>query len=323
VLAALLHRGRRARLVPRLAARLGMPQARRVADLVGLHTALHRPFPDGERHGGLIRMAAAADLGVLHAVACAVLAGRTDREAAEAREQVEWSALHAEDAGLLGRAPLEPLRSGLRDALSGLGTDVADRCWAETRQICAKGRIITVEEALAATWRWRSGTFPRLIHLVGPSGSGKSTFAGRLPDVDASISLDDLRQARGSRANQSANADVLREGLHRLDTALGGGGTVVWDATSLSRQQRSLVHAVAERRDALVTHAVVLADEEQLTRRNAVRTHPVPPGVLAAQLRRFDPPYPGQAHRTWYVGAGGTIDDIAGASGSTLDGEEA
>ncbi|MFF4548378.1 RNA ligase family protein [Streptomyces sp. NPDC001435] len=323
VLAALLHRRPRARLMARLAVPLGMPLARRVGDLVGLHTGLHRPFPDEERRSGLIRMTTAVDPGVLHSVAGAVLAGRGDVAAAEAREQVEWSALHAEEAGLLGRAPLEPLRSGLRDALTDLDADAADRCWAQAREMCAQGRIVSVEEALAATWRWRSGAFPRLIHLVGPSGSGKSTFGAGLSGVDALVCLDDLRQARGSRADQSANAEILREGLGRLDAALAGGGTVVWDATSLSRQQRSLVLAVARRRDALVTHAVVLVEEEETARRNADRTHPVPAEVLSAQLRRFDPPYPGQAHRTWYIGAGGSVDDIAGALESTLEGEEA
>jgi predicted kinase len=307
----------------RLAVPLGMPLARRVGDLVGLHTGLHRPFPDEERRGGLIRMTTAVDLGVLHSVAGAVLAGRGDVAAAEAREQVEWSALHAEEAGLLGRAPLEPLRSGLRDALTDLDADAADRCWAQAREMCAQGRIVSVEEALAATWRWRSGAFPRLIHLVGPSGSGKSTFGAGLSGVDALVCLDDLRQARGTRADQSANAEILREGLGRLDAALAGGGTVVWDATSLSRQQRSLVLAVARRRDALVTHAIVLVDEEEAARRNGDRTHPVPAEVLSAQQRRFDPPYPGQAHRTWYIGAGGSVDDTAGALESTLEGEEA
>ncbi|NUU22942.1 MAG: hypothetical protein HOV68_15740, partial [Streptomycetaceae bacterium] len=37
-----------------------------------------------------------------------------------------------------------------------------------------------------------------------------------------------------------------------------------------------------------------------------------PADVLAAQLRRFAPPYPGHAHRTWYVGAAGTVDDTDG-----------
>jgi predicted kinase len=329
VLAALLHRGRRARLAARLAGPLGMPTARRVADLVGLHTGLQRPFPDAERPGGLVRMAAAADLGVLHAVAAAVLAGRTDTEAVAGREQVEWSALHAEETGLLGRSPLEPLRSGLREALAGQapgpgpGPDAADRCWAEARAMCGtRGRIVTVEEALAATWRWRSGAFPRLLHLTGPSGSGKSTFLGLLPGPVTPVSLDGLRSARGSRADQSANAEILREGLARLDTALAADGTVTWDATSLGRQQRGLVHGVAARRDALITHVVLLVGEEDLARRNATRPDPVPPAVLSSQLRRYDPPYPGEAHRTWYVGAGGTVDDTAGSLESTLEGED-
>ncbi|WLQ41287.1 RNA ligase family protein [Streptomyces laculatispora] len=296
VLAALLHRTRRAALAPAPAGPLGMPLARRTADLVGLAPSLHRPYPDEERRGGLARMSFAARLPVLHAVAGA-LAGTP-----EAREQVEWSQLHAQEV-------CEP--EGLREAFAGLEPDAADRCLAQAREAYALGRISTAEEAVAATWRWRDGGFPRLIHLVGPSGSGKSTFGRALPGTDTYISLDDLRLARGSRADQSANADVLREGLRRLEAALVPGATVVWDATSLNPHQRGLVHAAAHRRDALLTHAVAWIDEDELTARNARRAHPVPPEVLASQLRRFVPPYPGQAHRTWYIGTSGTVEDRA------------
>jgi predicted kinase len=296
VLAALLHGEHRAALAPRLAPSLGMPLARRVADLVGLHTALHRPYPDEGRRAGLVRMSYAADLGVLHAVAAATA------ETAEAREQVAWSALHAEE--------ITPL-NGLTEAFADLAPDAAARCRAEAREAYADGRIGSAEEAVAATWRWREGDFPSLIHLVGPSGSGKSTFARSLDGIDAYVSLDDLRAARGSRTDQKANDEVLRTALGRLDTALAAGGTVVWDATSLSPRQRSVVHAVARRRDALTTHAVALVAEEELVRRNERREHPVPPRVLTAQLHRFMPPYPGQAHRTWYVGAGGTVEEEA------------
>lgn len=328
VLAVLMRGARRAWVASRLAGPLGLPSARRIADLVGLHPALHRPFPDEERRTGLVRMSFAADLGVLHAVAGAVLLeqtggdGRENRGASdpadptdptEAAEQVGWSALCAEDAGLLEDEPLEPLRSGLRQALPDLDRHAADRCWAETREAFALGRIATAEEAVAMTWRWRSGGFPRLIQLVGPSGSGKSTFARGLGGVDAHVSLDELRAARGSRADQRANGDVLREGLDRLDTALARGGAVVWDATSINGGQRSLVHAVARRRDALITHAVLLVDEAELVRRNTTRANPVPPPVLTAQQHRFGPPYPGQAHRTWYVGATGRVEDVDGS----------
>ncbi|GAA4831874.1 RNA ligase family protein [Kitasatospora terrestris] len=315
VLAAALPGSNRAGLAARLAAPLGMPLARRVADLVGLHPVLRRPYPDEDRRAGLVRLAAAADLGVLHAVAAAVTASLTDGEAADAREQVEWSAAHAEDAGLLGEAPLAELRTGLRSALAGLAPDAADRCWAEAREAFALGRVSGVDDAVAATWRWRSGGFPQLVQLVGPSGSGKSVFCADLPGVAERVSLDGLREERGDRGDQRANADVLREGLDRLDAALARGGTVVWDATSLNRQQRSLALGVAQRRDALVTQVVFLVDEEELARRNGVRPHPVPAGVLATQLRRFGPPYAGEAHRTRYVGGSGTVEDTAGTIG--------
>ncbi|MER5619528.1 RNA ligase family protein [Streptosporangium sp. NPDC002544] len=318
VLATLFHGTRRAWLASALAAPLGMPLARRVADLAELSTRLHRPFPDEERRTGLVRLTAAADLGVLHAVAAAALTGRADGDAADAREQVGWSELHADEAGLLGEAPLEPLRLGLRQALDGCDPDVADRCWAETRESYALGRIATAEEGLAVSGRWRSGRFPRLVVMVGPSGSGKSTFARGLPDAGAVVALDDLRQARGSRSDQRANPAILREGLHRLDALLAGGGTVVWDATALNRHQRSLVHTVARGRDALTTQAVMLVPGDVLARRNVGRAHPVPPEVLSAQLRRFSPPYPGEAHRTWYIGPEGNVLDVAGA----LDSDE-
>ncbi|MBT8228591.1 MAG: AAA family ATPase [Dactylosporangium sp.] len=321
VLATLLHRVDRAWLAPRLVAPLGLPLARRIADLVGLHPRLHRAFPDEARRLGLLRLAVAADPGLLHAVAAAVLTGRTDPEGNEAREQVEWSALHMEDAGLSGETPLAPLRTALRQALGGIDVEVADRCWAQARAAHALGRITGVEEAVAVSWRWRSGDFPRLVVMVGPSGSGKSGFASRLAaggEADAVVCLDGLRQARGDRSDQRNNAAVLRAGLDRLDAALAGGGRVVWDATCLTESQRSLVHAVADRRDALVTHAVTLVNADLLGRRNASRVHPVPPTVLAAQLARFSPPYPGQAHRTWYVGPDGTVGDVAG----TIDGED-
>ncbi|MFD7736004.1 RNA ligase family protein [Kitasatospora phosalacinea] len=308
VLAHALRTARRERLLPALAAPLGLPQARRVADLVGLHPQLARPHPDEQRRAGLTGLAAAADLGVLHAVAA---------EAHPAAEQeVAWSALHAEDAGLLGPDPFGPLRTGLREALADLPPDVRDRCWAQAREAYGRGRISTTEEAVAATWAWRDGRFPRLLHLCGPSGSGKSTYAATRPGTR--ISLDELRAARGSRAEQRDNPELLRRGLTALEAALADGGTVLWDATSLNRHQRGHVQAVAERRDALLTHVVTVVDEAELHRRNAVRPHPVPAEVLTAQLHRWNPPYPGQAHRTWYLDADGTVADTAGS----LDEEE-
>lgn len=290
VLATLLHPVPRPTVMARLAW-LGMPLARRVADLVGLYPVLYRDFPDDARRAGLTRLAMATDLGLLHAVAAAV--GDTPA--------VEWSALHAEEAGLLGPDPWRPWR----DAVAGLPPEVADRCFAEARAALADGRPHSPAEVPAVTWRWRSGDFPRLTVMVGPAGSGKSTFVGT-QQVDEVVSMDALRDDGDQRANPA----VLRDALVRLDKALARGGTVVWDATALNRHQRSTVARVAADRDALVTHAVVVVAEEEALRRNAKRPHPVPPAVVSGQFARFTPPYPGEAHRTWYIGAGGTIEDV-------------
>jgi predicted kinase len=306
VLAALLHRHRRSELAAHLAVHSGMPLARRVADLVGLRTNLFKAIPDEQRRAGLVRMAMAADLGVLHAVAAATAPG------AEEREQVEWSSMHADDAGLLGPDPFAPLRAGMREALGGVSLDAADRCWAEARDAFAAGRIATPEEGKAFTWRWRAGDFPRLTVTSGPSGSGKSTFLATLGGVEV-VSLDDLRTVRGNRADQRDNTAIVHSALDKLDAALAAGKNVVWDATSINGQQRAVVHAVAKRRDAWRTCAVLLVRGAELLRRNDNREHPVRASVLDTQLHRFAPPYPGEAHRTWYIGESGTVADEAGS----------
>jgi predicted kinase len=84
--------------------------------------------------------------------------------------------------------------------------------------------------------------------MSGPAGSGKSTAIAGWTGVDEVVSLDDLRAARGDRADQRANAAVLRAGLDRLGSALTAGRMVVWDATGLNRAQRELVAAVGRPR---------------------------------------------------------------------------
>ena len=333
-IAAALHAENRTSIATRLAAGLlGMPLARRVADLVGLHTRLHTPFPDEQRRSGLARMSLAADLVALHALAEAVIADRPEDTSAAreqvqpstviasrpddafARDQVQWSALYAEDSGLMVPEPWRPLRESLRRELADLPRLAADRCWAQARTAWADGKLASVEEAVAATWPWRGGEFPQLIQMVGPPGSGKSRLAAGLKDVASVVSMDDLREEHSSRADQRSNPEILTAALAKLESALrtaAPGASVIWDATSLNRPQRNLVLRAAQTTDAYVTQAVFLVEESALRARNAARFHPVPANVLTSQIHRYQPPYPGEAHRTWYVGGEGTIGDVDG-----------
>ncbi|AXX30431.1 AAA family ATPase [Actinosynnema pretiosum subsp. pretiosum] len=294
VLATALHAVPRARLAAELAGLTGLPLSRRIADLAGLHRGPHREFPDGLRRSGLLRLATAVDLGVLHTVSAALAPD------AAARENTAWSALHADE---LGPRPFAELRAGL------LAESGSALCWADGRdRSVEQGRVLGVEEAVAATWRLR-GPHPELLHLIGPSGSGKSTFGRGWGEL---VSLDELRAARGDRSDQSANDAIAYEARGLLDAALARGGDVVWDATSLTDQLRAPVDATARRRGALLTHVVALVPERVLDARDATRPHPVPAAVRAAQLRRYSPPYPWQAHRTWYLGESGEIEDDGG-----------
>ncbi|GAA1963760.1 hypothetical protein GCM10009838_21120 [Catenulispora subtropica] len=313
-MAALLHERRRADAMAELAVPLGLPIARRIADVIGHSRRLHNPLDDDKRRAGLVRMAFGTDLAVLHAIAAA-----TAPTAASA-ESVTWSALVAEDAGLLPTSPLPAFRSACQAAFTDLPDHAADRCWGEARELFAQGRIASAEEAVAATWRWRDGDYPRLTHMVGISGSGKSTLVTSLAKAPGTevVSLDDLRAARGSRANQSANQEVFREAVSQLEELLAKGTSVIWDATSLTRSQRKLVDRVGQRRNALIEHRVLVLSAEELALRNRKREHPVPEDVLAAQIRRYEPSYPGEAHRVSFSYADAGLDADLDTDDDTL-----
>jgi predicted kinase len=301
VLAAILHDRPRTRLLQELPARghmrLGMRVARRVGDLVGLHPRLHVRFRGGGRTRGLRRMARAVDLGVLHAVAAAVLEGAEGEAADDARENVAWSELHAMDAGLVGPSPIAKLRAGLRSSLAGLPEGVRDRCFAEALDAWVEGELESPDQALAYVHRFREAR-PRLVLAVGPAGSGRTRFAERL---EGHVSV-----------TEPSGADSLPRALDRLDDLLRAGRDAVWDANALDDNQRELPLAIARRRDATTVCAVLLVPPELLAARNAQHAHPAPEPVLAAQLERFTPPFPGDAHHTWYVDADGAVADREG-----------
>lgn len=304
-LAALFEGMPRAELAAR-ARKAGPRVARRAADLVGLVKAIREPFPDEQRLAGLRRMARAVDLGVLHAVA------RTGLEGAGHEDVVLWSEIHAGDAGLLSPAPLARLRADASAALAELPRGRAQKAWSGMLDRFVAGTIASAEEGVQATFRERSRDVPSLVGMVGPAGSGKTTLSGAAFPEHRVISLDDLRAGRGDRGDQSQNDAILRTALERLETALQAGESVVWDATLLMPSQRALLQSIARRFDALTTWIVFTRAPRALEATNRTRAHPVDEEVLAAQLRRYRLPYPGDADILGYVDDAGAIADTAG-----------
>jgi predicted kinase len=289
---------------------VGASVARRSSDLLALYPLLHRSFPDERRPRGLRQLSLSVSLPVLHALASS--SARLCESSDAAFEQVEWSRLVANDAGLWDTNPLEELRADLAPSLRALPQRLSYRIWAAARMLWVEGQLRSAEQAVAATFTLRAESPGQLTLMVGPAGSGKSTVTRHNFPESEVVSLDALREQRGSRKDQSANAEVLQVALIRLEELLRQGRSVVWDATSLSPRERRLPLSFAERWGALTEAVVFAVDQNELERRNRVRKDPIPERVLRDQYSAFRPPFLGEVDLLSSVGKGGSVEDTVG-----------
>ncbi len=303
------HRDERARsfVASWLPPVIGMRLARTVADLVGRRRAASWEMPDAERASRLRRIARGSDVAALLALA-------DPPSEPEVAERIALFELFAGEAGVLDEAPFEALRAPLDEALREDDEDARDLAWAGVLDRFCEGRIASPEQAIAFA-RAPRGPLPRLVITVGPSGSGKSTLVEARYGGWERIALDELRAARGDRADRSHDADVLREATARLEDAMRRGARAVWEATSLHPRQRAIPLSIARRHGALVTYAVLLVPEDDLSARNRARAHAVPRQVLESQLARRVLPHAGEADRIHYVDAEGDVADVSGSLG--------
>src|SRR5215207_2753577 len=111
---------------------------------------------------------------------------------------------------------------------------------------------------------------PCLVVLVGATAAGKSHWAAEWFAPDQVVSSDRLRAVVG---------------LGERDQRAGGDAFEVLELIVAKRMRRAAWRALGERHDVPV-HAVVFAPPEKVVReRNRAREQPVPPKVVAAQLR--------------------------------------
>lgn len=280
-------------LLPHLRRHLPPGTARAVGRLVTLVDRPTLAVPDDTRRAGLTQLSRSVDLSVLHALSAWWADRRGDLEGAE---QVAWSTLHAEDAGLWGPSPLAHLRAGLADVHPD--DPLVPTLWDGIVRAYGAGRLRSPEEARALVPSLRAAVRPGgVVVLVGPAGAGKSSFVSEHLGHTMVISLDDLRARGGDRSDQSRNAQVLHQAVNQLRQHLQQGIPTTWDATSLTRRQRALVLDLAHRYRVPTRVVSLLTPEATLRARNGTRTHPVPPGVLDQQLHMVEWPLASAAHR--------------------------
>jgi predicted kinase len=241
---------------------------------------------DQTRPGGLVSLARSCDLRALHTLA--------ERGAdGDELEQVRWSRLVAEDAGLLEPEAVERWTAALRALLpTGLPEDTWQLVRGEALAAWSRRAVVSPEEAAARAHPLLGRTPRRLAVLVGVAGAGKSSAAERLGG--RVVNLDRLR------AGGADDPEALTRGLAELDAALGA-NDAVWDATSLVPSQRALPLAVGARHEALVTLVGVLARPEVAAMRNRQRARRVPDEVVRRQWGRLRWPAAHEAHRLVWI----------------------
>ena len=135
---------------------------------------------------------------------------------------------------------------------------------------------------------------PTLILLVGPSGSGKTTYAEKYiikHDNTIHLSSDKIRaELWGNEATQGNNNEVFSLMQSRAIEALNNGQSVVYDATNVTRKDRSYIIAICPKFVKIEAH-VVWAPIETCIERDAARERTVGKEVIDRMLKRFQAPF--------------------------------
>lgn len=135
---------------------------------------------------------------------------------------------------------------------------------------------------------------PSLILPVGIPGSGKTTYAEKYieehPDT-VHLSSDKIREELwGNEAIQGDNNQVFSLMQSRAIDALNNGQSVVYDATNITRKDRSYIITLCPKFAKIECH-VIWAPIETCIERDAARERTVGKEVIDRMLKRFQAPY--------------------------------
>lgn len=132
----------------------------------------------------------------------------------------------------------------------------------------ARLREVLLDDARAANLRPGS---PRLLMLAGLPGAGKSAFAREVSDRCPFLTLESDRLRKSlvpqPQYTPGEHRRVFRACHRLLDEFLGLGYPLLFDATNLTERNRRPVYAIAQKRGAPLTVAVVTAPSEIVRQR--------------------------------------------------------
>lgn len=135
---------------------------------------------------------------------------------------------------------------------------------------------------------------PTLIILCGIPGSGKTTYANKcVAECPSTIHLssDKIRaELWGDEATQGDNNEVFSLMQSRAVEALNNGQSVIYDATNITRKDRSYIIALCPK-FVKIECLIIWTPIETCIERDATRERTVGKAVIDKMLKRFQAPY--------------------------------
>lgn len=135
---------------------------------------------------------------------------------------------------------------------------------------------------------------PRLIMLVGIPGSGKTTYAMEFLKLNMKtvyLSSDKIREELwGDESVQGDNNEIFTLMQNRAIEALNNGMNVIYDATNVTRKDRSYIISLCPEFVKIEAH-IIWAPIETCIERDAARDRTVGKAVIDKMLKRFQPPF--------------------------------
>lgn len=136
---------------------------------------------------------------------------------------------------------------------------------------------------------------PTLIMLCGIPGSGKTTYAKKYVEEHENtvhIASDKIREELwGSEATQGDNNEVFSLMQNRTIEALNNGQSVVYDATNITRKDRSYIISLCPKFVKIECHVVWAPISYCLYRDEFMRKRTVGKVVIDKMLKRFQAPW--------------------------------
>ena len=136
--------------------------------------------------------------------------------------------------------------------------------------------------------------------LSGLPGSGKDTWIAQHRPDHPMISLDLIRNEMGIPATGN-QGQVIQAAHERAREHLRAGTDFVWNATNVTRQNRSKVLRLLRDYGARIEIVYVEVGPDQLRRQNADRPDAVPEAVIQHLSRKLEPPEAWEGHQLLIV----------------------